>query len=286
MTIHWDPKDRPSLSCPWPEREHRFIQLRSMDICGREAEVVVRLVSTRDQIGAACDLINDRYGWRGYGSSHQIATSAHHMTFTAEIDGEVVGTITLAVDSARGLAVDSAFKDTIDEFRATPETKVCELTKFAFSPSVQSKKLMAALFHIVFVYGHRTYGCTDLFIEVNPRHVRFYEAMLGFEAIGDLKENESVAAPAQLMRLEVAAIRRYIDRFAAGGGAANARSLYPFFFSPVEENGIYRRLIEAEVDAGYDAIRQPWGSRLGDDIALDILPGAQAERRDRPWTVQ
>ncbi len=228
---------RPALAA-----RHRLISLRRVEVGGESRDVDVRLVETSDGIQAACDLINNRYAWRGYGASHSIPSGEHHMTFTAELDEDVVGTITLAVDSRRGLAVDKTFKAEVDGFRAQPGTRVCELTKFAFDPAIQSKKLMAALFHVVFIYGHRTHGGTDLFIEVNPRHVRFYEAMLGFEAIGSLKENDSVAAPAQLMWLKVAAIREYIDCFATNTDRRNARSLYPHFFSPTDEDGIYHRL--------------------------------------------
>jgi hypothetical protein len=105
---------------------------------------------------------------------------------------------------------------------------------------------MATLFHIVFVYGQRSYGCTDLFIEVNPRHVRFYEKMLGFERVGSLKENESVAAPAQLMWLKVATIREQINISAGRAGRTNARSLYPLFFSPADESGVYQLLVAAK----------------------------------------
>ena len=244
-----------------------------MDICGEDREVAIRLVETGDKIQAACDLINDRYAWRGYGASHRIPADASHMTFTAEVEGDVVGTITLAIDSRRGLAVDQAFKGEVDGFRALPGGKVCELTKFAFDQTIQSKKLMAALFHIVFVYGYRTYGCTDLFIEVNPRHVRFYQAMLGFEPVGPLRVNESVAAPAQLMWLKVAAIREYIDRFAGNADRPNTRSLYPFFFSPIEENGIYRRLTDAQTQN----VQTQKGSRFG-----PIIPQAPATP-DREW---
>jgi len=229
-----------------PPRETRSIKLRRMEIGGEIRNVSIRLVETSERIEAACHLINDRYSWRGYGSDHRIPADAYHMTFTAEVDDEVVGTITLAVDSEHGLAADRAFEDDINQFRAIPGRRVCELTKFAFGSTIKSKELMAALFHIVFIYGHRTHGSTDLFIEVNPRHVRFYETMLGFERVGPVKTNDSVAAPAQLMWLKVAAIRDFIDECAGSGETAHARSLYPFFFSPTEENGIYRRLARAE----------------------------------------
>jgi len=225
----------------------KCIRLRRMTIGGEPRNVTIRLVETRKKIEAACELVNDRYAWRGYGNSHHIPADAHHMTFTAEIDDEIVGTITLAVDSSSGLAIDKAFSGEVDAFRCMPDTRVCELTKFAFSPKVQSKELMAALFHIVFVYGSRAHGGTDLFIEVNPRHVRFYESMLGFQRLGCMRQNESVAAPAQLMWLKVSEIREQILR-CGGTQSNNARSLYPFFFSPTDEDGIYRRLIAAETE--------------------------------------
>ncbi|WP_216322491.1 hypothetical protein [Sphingomonas quercus] len=55
-----------------------------MEICGRQKDVSIHLVETGEKIQAACDLINDRYAWRGYGSSHHIPDDAHHVTFTAE----------------------------------------------------------------------------------------------------------------------------------------------------------------------------------------------------------
>jgi len=264
MSFHWNlQEDLRSCGEGRHFREVRSVRLRRMEIAGRQRDVVVRLVQSRDAIQAACDLINDRYAWRGYGASHRIPIDPYHMTFTAECDGEVIGTITLAMDSPAGLAIDRTFKGEVDEFRRAPGAKLCELTKFAFSPTIQSKELMATLFHIVFVYGRRTFGGTDLFIEVNPRHVRFYEAMLGFERIGSLKANESVAAPAQLMRLKVACIREYIDRFAGSADQHNTRSLYPYFFSPDEENGIYRRLMGTDPEA----LRRPY--EIDAPIGLD-----------------
>lgn len=216
--------------------------MRPMHIAGESTPVAIRLVETTDRIDKACDLINDRYSWRGYGNSHRVDADSHHATFTAEVDDEVVGTITLAVDSPDGLGVDRAFRNEVDDIRRQSAAVVCELTKFAFDPAVQSKELIAALFHIVFVYGSRTYGGTDLMIEVNPRHVRFYQSMLGFQKIGSLKVNESVAAPAQLMWLKVEEIRASIERATETGSGAKNRSLYPLFFSPKEEEGIYQRL--------------------------------------------
>lgn len=259
--------------------EARSIRLRGPAAGGKISNVTIRVVETGEKIRAACDLINDRYVWRGYGGNHQILSDAYHLTFTAESHDEVVGTITLATDSPAGLAADRAFREELDTFRAQPGAKICELTKFAFDSQVHSQELMATLFHIVFVYGHRSYGCTDLFIEVNPRHVRFYETMLGFERVGPVKQNESVAAPAQLMWLKVAKIREQIDAVAGKPDQANHRSLYRLFFSPTEENGIYERLVAAKaVPAACDREAKPSPVRVREPSRLIPRSMPQRER--------
>ncbi|RVT90528.1 N-acetyltransferase [Sphingomonas crocodyli] len=192
-------------------------------------------------------LVNRRYAWRGYGDQHQIPAQSSHMTFTASSDDGVFGTITLGVDSPAGLAADDIFKGEIDNFRNVPGARVCELTKLAFDADMPSKPMLAALFHIVFIYGYNEHRCTDLFIEVNPRHRRFYQAMLGFKPVGEVKTNQSVGAPAVLMWLKVDDIRKAIDAH-AGHRQENSRSLYPFFFSEKEEQRIFTRPALATMD--------------------------------------
>lgn len=227
-------------------RQSRRIRLRAMEIGGRARAIAIRLVESAETLDAARDLLNSRYVRKGYGGNHRIPASAHHLTFTAEVDEAIGGTITLAVDSSRGLAADKTFKQELDSVRELPGAKICELTKFAFSEEIHSRELMAALFHVVFVYGYRTHACTHLLIELNPRHVRFYEAMLGFSRLGEPRFNESCGISAQLMVLEVAEIRRQIDCHAGNPAASGTRSLYPLFFSPVAEEAIYERLARAE----------------------------------------
>jgi hypothetical protein len=206
-------------------------------------------------------LINRRYSWRGYGNDHQIPATPHHATFTASNDYETLGTITLAVDSAMGLAADATFKEELDDFRRVPGTTVCELTKLAFESALPAKPMLAALFHIVFIHGQLTHDCTDLFIEVNPRHRRYYETMLGFTKVGPLKVNASVAAPSQLMWLRICDIRDRIDEAVSDANNSACRSLYPFFFSCVEEQAIHARLNGAKApQADRDTLRDAFGA--------------------------
>jgi hypothetical protein len=153
--------------------------------------------------------------------------------------------MTLAVDSDRGLAIDRTFADLASSIRRESEGGICELTKLAFDDGVRSKEVLAGVFHMAFIYGTTHTDCTDLFIEVNPRHVRFYEMMLGFKGVGSERINTSVGAPSRLMRLSVDSIRQNIREMAGAQPLSNARSLYPYFFPPEEERQVRRSLDSA-----------------------------------------
>jgi hypothetical protein len=207
-----------------------------------DKEITIRLADRDGDRNSANMLINRMYSARGYGNCHKVPSVCSCVTFTASSGGTLVGTLSLTVDSAAGLAADKTFKEELDQFRKSRDVRICELTKFAFETSRPSLDLLASLFHIIFIYGTHKYNCTDLFIEVNPRHRRFYETMLGFEQVGPVRTNEAVGAPSHLMWLKVADIRRHIDMHAGHVGKAS-HSLYRHFFSLKEEIGIYARLI-------------------------------------------
>jgi hypothetical protein len=120
---------------------------------------------------------------------------------------------------------------------------VCEFTKLAVEESVRSKPILAALFHIAYIHARRINLCTDLVVEVNPRHVAFYQRMLGFSACGTEKLDPRIGAPAVLLRLDLAFAERQIAEM---GGRLDLvptrRSLYPWFFASNEELAIERRL--------------------------------------------
>ncbi len=122
--------------------------------------------------------------------------------------------------------------------------RICEVTKFAIEHVVKSRRLLASLFHVVFIYAYRIHGCTDFLIEINPRHVAFYKKMLGFEDWGDTKVCPRVSAPARLLRLDLSYMRKMIQLLGGHGeGIPGEKSLYPYFFSPEEEDGITGRLM-------------------------------------------
>lgn len=205
----------------------------------------IRLADTEDGRNSASLLINKMYAWRGYGSTHKVEFNPNRITLAAsEKDGTTIGTVTLGIDSQTGLLADEIFKDHVDAMR-DGGAKLCEITKLAFDHTVRSKHALAALFHTLFIYSYHIHGRTHALIEVNPRHRRFYESMLGFKRVGTVRENPRVQAPAYLLAAELTAMAEQIRQF--GGTADKAsgqaqRSLFPFFFSVREEEGILNRL--------------------------------------------
>ncbi|MES2537876.1 MAG: N-acetyltransferase [Pseudomonadota bacterium] len=207
----------------------------TLDFDINDQTLTICLVDTEDGRHRASSLIHKMYSSRGYDGTHHLQEGANRITLTASIAESVVGTITLGIDSPAGILADEIFKHEVDEHRARGGN-VCELTKLAFDPTVRSKLVLASLFHVAFIYLQRIHRCTDIFIEVNPRHRLFYERMLGFKRQGARKMNPRVNAPAFLLWADVAYIDEQIRLYGGTSDGANiAKSLYPYFFPPLTE---------------------------------------------------
>lgn len=204
---------------------------------------MIRLADTDEGRNSASLLISKMYSTRGYNVA-KMEKDPYRITLSASDKGAVIGTVTLGIDSPKGILVDEIFKDHSDLYRARG-ARLCEITKLAFDPQIKSKMALASLFHVLYIYARYVYQCTDVLIEVNPRHRRFYSTMLDFADQAELRHNTRVDAPAYLMWLSVAHMGEQIARM--GGTSSNPgteRSLYPYFFSPREEIGLAGRIIK------------------------------------------
>jgi len=204
----------------------------------------IRLAHSDERVNSASMLVQQKYASRGYEAS-SFQKEPERITLMAFQDDRVVGTLTLGLDSSRPLLVEELYKCEIDSLRAEGR-KVCELTKLAVDQSHGSKRVLASLFHIAYIYGRVMQDHTDVVIEVNPRHVAFYKRMLGFREFGPERLCGRVNAPAVLLRLELEYVDQQIELLGGlggGGGAGNVRSLYPFFFNKQDEIGITHRLV-------------------------------------------
>src|SRR5437867_3262133 len=208
----------------------------------QDTQFKIRLANTQGRRSNASYLIKRRYAWRGYHVSPLSARPANQITLAAFDNEQPMATITVGVDSSAGLVVEQLYPDEVKALRAAG-CRVCEFTKLAVDSMVRSKPVLAAIFHIAYIYAHRIWHGTDLLIEVNPRHVRFYRSQLGFESCGQERMDPRVNAPGILLRLELAHAEAEIARLGGHRELADqTRLLYPYFFSAMEERGIEGRL--------------------------------------------
>lgn len=208
----------------------------------------IKCASTFARRSSAGKLLFKRYSWRGYAKAElPVDEIPNRITLTALDEGAaIIGTITVGLDGPEGLHSEDAFSDLVGELR-NEGVRLCEFTKLAADPTSSTKRVIAALFHVAFALAYRVHRCEAVIIEVNPRHVRYYERMLGFRAISDVRENRAVKAAAVLLRLDLEYAAKQIEML--GGSAdesSGGRSLYPFFFPIDEEIRIVAKLAESQ----------------------------------------
>jgi len=158
--------------------------------------VKIRAADSSGQRSSASILIKRMYETRGYPPANLPDTNTPDLiTLTASEYDAVLGTISIAFDSAAGLLCEQLYPDEIDLLRGRG-LRLCEFTKFAVDRVVRSRRVLASLFHVAYIYAHRIRKFDQLLIEVNPRHVRYYEHVLGFTVSGPQRMNLRVKAPA------------------------------------------------------------------------------------------
>lgn len=201
----------------------------------------IRMANSVRRREEASLLIRKMYGWRGYAFEPNGLQEPNKITLYAETGGMVVGTMSLCLDSRILLPADENFSDKLGELRAQGR-RLCEPSRLAIDKGV-TKRVFASLIHISYLYARMIHGFTDYVIEVNPRHVMFYQRMLGFHDFCAERECSRVGAPAVLLRLPLEHMGEQIRTW---GGTmeqhGEERSFYPYFFPSSDEPGITARL--------------------------------------------
>lgn len=198
----------------------------------------IHLVNSFKQRIKASTLIKRMYASRGYQteSTSVFSASSNQYTFEARQSQQLIGTLTLTIDTHNKLLADSLYRSELDQFRQKGR-KLCELSKLAFNPDTSSKEIFASLFHMAYIFAYRIHDVDDAFIEINPRHAIFYKRMLGFRQIGELRTCPRVNAPAVLLHLDLKYMEEQIVAW-AGQSNQKTKSIYPHFLSRNKEKEI------------------------------------------------
>ncbi len=168
---------------------------------------------------------------------------AERITLKASTGEHVMGTLSVVLDSADGLAADELYRDEADVYRR-PGKRLCEFTRLAIDiePRFNSKDFLARLIHVAVVYAHLIQHATDMLIEVNPRHVGFYRRSLGFRQVGPERICSRVNAPAVLMHIDLHHMATQISVHGGGNRHGAERTLYPHFLSGAEQRVLLERM--------------------------------------------
>jgi len=205
----------------------------------------IRLAHSRPLNADAGSLVDRRYIRRGYRTAGPTGGDSNLYTFVAYDEGKLSGTVSIRIDSKRGLAADELYRDEIDELRKAG-CKVCEFTKLALDVKVVSKPVLAGLFHTAYLFAARLRNCSFGVIEVNPRHVTFYRHALRFEPIGPERMNRRVDAPAVLLCVAFETIAEGLSKYATRTPRIASRNLFVHGFTKDEEAGVLERLRELD----------------------------------------
>lgn len=181
-------------------------------------------------LDGAFRLVHDRYVALGYMRPHPSGRriGLHHSlpttkVFVCKSGGDVIGTVSLILDSLLELPCDELYRHELAPLRAAGR-RLAEVSALAVDERWRSADLevLMRLVHLVVVYARRIAQVDDLCITVNPRHARFYE-LLRFRRFGAIKAHPAVLdAPAVPLMLD---LRRSLDDAAATGAPRFAARL-------------------------------------------------------------
>lgn len=177
---------------------------------GAEARSIqVRVASSDGDLAWADQFVTQRYLWRGYRMSEQDGNAQEStvnkndsVTLLASRDERPVGTITVGIDGRRGLLLAESNCQTVDLLRRVGR-RVGEFIRLAVLDDVDASRVLYHLFRAAYELIRMVYEATDILIEVNPRHVGFYQKVFGFTVAASERICSRVSAPAVLLRLDL-----------------------------------------------------------------------------------
>jgi len=163
-------------------------------------------------------------------------------TFLAYNDGAFVGSVSVRLDSTRGLAADELYHDETSTLRDAG-SRVCEFLNLSVDMNSAPKRALACLFHAAYLFAGAVWACDYGVMEVPARHADIIRYTLGFEPIGEERINPHAATQEMLLCVH---LKTVLDKLLKLGGrpdmAAVETALFPYGFSPGESAGVVRRL--------------------------------------------
>lgn len=149
----------------------------------------------------------------------------------------IVGTVTLVFDGTTYLPAEKIYRDELNILRNKKE-KIVEISRLVVDSKFKnSKEILLLLFNYLYIYSYHVKKYTCLAIEVNPRHIAYYQTLLDFIPIGKQKACPIVQnAPAILMYIPlIHGENKFLRLSNNSEGEKNSRTLYNYFLKPDQQ---------------------------------------------------
>ncbi|MBW2735346.1 MAG: hypothetical protein JRH20_23425 [Deltaproteobacteria bacterium] len=166
-----------------------------------EGDYRVSIARTVDEYQDAFRLVRTGYVYQGYlpMRSPELRIYNQHVlpesvVLIAKKGENVVGTMTVTLDSPAGLPLDKDYGDALTELRAGGE-KLVEFGALAVLQPYQGSGVPTLMNMAAWWLAHNILGAERVVIGVNPRAVSWYRATMAFLPFGPLREHADLAAP-------------------------------------------------------------------------------------------
>ncbi len=165
--------------------------------------------------------------------------SPNALSVAIEFDNAPIASATLVFDSSDcGLAAESVFAQEVEALRVQHGRNLCEITSFALSKARRSRRVIAGLLHVMFLYARQAKQMEGMLAVTRLHHVGIYENLLGFKRLAQRDNMVLVFIPFGVMRMRIRQFggKPEIDQESAG--------IYKFFFQAKDEAGLLYRVLE------------------------------------------
>lgn len=201
-------------------------------------QITIKVTTHQNEIADANQLVCCNYVASGIWTDEQtfldnkIVHSSRRTVFVAMEDTTVIGTISIVLDSERGLPADQFQPDTMQNLRDRGDF-MGEASALAIDPSWRTREPALILFLYKYLYQYAFFyaGVDRLIATCTPKHARFYETVFGFQRISSPASYSYVKVSAQLLTVHLVedrvpmATRYGVQREQRGG---ETRDFYHF----------------------------------------------------------
>jgi len=175
---------------------------------GRRPEALEQSFALVQRAYRAKGLVSNTAGRLRLLPQHLLRESA---TFVAKEGSEVVGSLTVTLDSPAGLPLDKEYVSELQGLRRSG-ARIVEFNTLAVAPAHRRTGVTMLLYLAAHYWAREIFGATHVVIGVHPLALPIYRALFGFERLGGQRNHSELSAEVLGLVHEVRQARRFFHR--------------------------------------------------------------------------